>query len=505
MKKNYIYTLIISGLALAGVSCSNYLDTLPDNRTELNTPQKLSQLLASAYPTVSFALINEIMSDNTMDNGKNYDVPYRIVEEAYLWKEITDISEDSPQYIWEGYYKAIAAANHVLEYIHNEGDPQELSTQKGEALICRAYAHFILVNIFCKQYEEMTCETDLGIPYVEETETIVSKHYERGTVKEVYEKIEKDLKEALPLIDDAAYSIPKYHFNKKAAHAFAVHFYLYKRDYEQVIEYANKVLGSDPTPILRDYNSYKAFVSFNEVGNAYISEKSSCNLLLKPAKTLWTRIHNPYKVAQRYGHSRTITENETYWSDGIWENTDSYAYTSLNGINPTKLCFAKLIEYFEYTDLVAKTGYINMVEIPFSTDEILLCRAEAYIYTGRYDNAVKDLETWNISHGTPGSLTQEDIIQLYGDAPYGQIKKKLNPTFTLPAGELENLVHCLLHVRRCETMHEGLRWFDIKRYGIEIVHNRAGILADTLKVDDPRRIVQLPPDVIAAGMQPNLR
>ena len=66
-------------------------------------------------------------------------------------------------------------------------------------------------------------------------------------------------------------------------------------------------------------------------------------------------------------------------------------------------------------------------------------------------------------------------------------------------------MYCLLHFRRIETVHEGLRWFDIKRFGIEIEHNINGQANDVLTKDDPRRVLQLPADVIGAGMQPNPR
>lgn len=51
------------------------------------------------------------------------------------------------------------------------------------------------------------------------------------------------------------------------------------------------------------------------------------------------------------------------------------------------------------------------------------------------------------------------------------IKKEINPQgFTVSEGQQENVIQCILHLRRIETMHEGLRWLDIKRYGIEIAH-----------------------------------
>jgi hypothetical protein len=60
-------------------------------------------------------------------------------------------------------------------------------------------------------------------------------------------------------------------------------------------------------------------------------------------------------------------------------------------------------------------------------------------------------------------------------------------------------------LRRIETIHEGLRFQDIKRYGIEISHNREGLENDVLTLDDPRRAIQLPQDVISAGLEANPR
>jgi len=67
----------------------------------------------------------------------------------------------------------------------------------------------------------------------------------------------------------------------------------------------------------------------------------------------------------------------------------------------------------------------------------------------------------------------------------------------------------LLHLRRIETVHTGLRWFDIKRYGIEITRvdvsdgSKVTVTSNVLKKDDKRRALQLPADVITAGLAPN--
>ena len=47
------------------ISCDDFLDENPDNRTELDTEEKIISLLTSAYTSHSYAIINECLSDNT--------------------------------------------------------------------------------------------------------------------------------------------------------------------------------------------------------------------------------------------------------------------------------------------------------------------------------------------------------------------------------------------------------------------------------------------------------
>ena len=55
MKKkiNHILPALVltASLGLTTVSCNGFLDEMPDNRTELNTDQKIAKLLVSAYAT----------------------------------------------------------------------------------------------------------------------------------------------------------------------------------------------------------------------------------------------------------------------------------------------------------------------------------------------------------------------------------------------------------------------------------------------------------------------
>ena len=194
MRKIYSYYLLMALTTVALLSsCEDFLDEMPDNRTELDTEAKITNMLTAAYPETHYALIAEMASDNTDDNGGTWTAYNKLQEETATWQDATFKEDDSPYKLWNDCYKAIAAANAALNAIEELGNPASLNPQRGEALLCRAYSHFVLVNIFSKAYSPKTSTTDLGIPYMDHLETTVSPEYGRGTVAEVYKLIAADI------------------------------------------------------------------------------------------------------------------------------------------------------------------------------------------------------------------------------------------------------------------------------------------------------------------------
>ena len=159
--RNKIILGTILAASMAFTSCDNFLDTLPDNRAEVNNETKITNLLVSAYPQSHPVVVWEMSSDNVMDNGSMYGVENKSTEDAYLWKEITYTATDSPQSLWNSCYISIASANQALKAIEELGGGEALNPQKGEALMCRAYAHFLLANTFCEavSYTHLTLPT----------------------------------------------------------------------------------------------------------------------------------------------------------------------------------------------------------------------------------------------------------------------------------------------------------------------------------------------------------
>ena len=521
MKKYIGFSIIALGLTLT--SCDDWLDKLPDNRMELQTPSDVSSLLVSAYPSAHPAYLLEMYSDNTDECvNPSWSEASRFQAQAYNWEDITETGEDeSPQELWNRHYLAIASANAAIDLIEGKGSPAEYTEQLGEALLCRAYAMFQLSTVFCKAYNPATASTDLGLPYPTHPEKVVGTVYTRGTMEDLYGQIDKDLQRGLPLVS-SNYSKPKFHFNTEAAKAFAARFYLYKGDFAKAITYATEVLGADPTAKARDWDAYSALNMNDQIRpEAWVSADEKCNFLLQTVYSEWGAISGPYRYGDKYAHSYRITYDEDIASKGPFGAANSTFKQRVWSNNKLAKLFHRKVPYeFEYTDLQAGIGFAHAEYAVFTTEQLLLERAEAYALSGELQKAVDDYNTiMKIYQKYPKTFTLKQIVDFYNGVDYYTPKKAtvkkhfVKPVYTIDAegSDQEALLQAILHLRRIMEVGEGYRMQDVKRYGIVIYRRQTNTsftisaVTDSLTVDDPRRAIQLPQDVITSGLEPNDR
>src|SRR3712207_2713096 len=201
--KRILYSVALAAaVTLSFTSCNDFLDTMPDNRTQLDSEDKIGDLLTNAYPSATYALVNELMSDNMDyygDRNPNGDV---FGDDTYFWRDEKESSNQSMKSLWQDSYDAIAKSNQALVSLEEGGFKGATADGiRAEALLCRAYNHFILVNQFAKHYNTKTSATDPGVPVSTQVEKITAKK-ERNSVAEVYAQVEKDIQEALPIVTD---------------------------------------------------------------------------------------------------------------------------------------------------------------------------------------------------------------------------------------------------------------------------------------------------------------
>lgn len=484
MKK--LSTIGIRLFALATVfvagACNDFLAETPDNRVKLDNLDKAAQLLTNAYSIASPAF-TDWMTDNV---AYTRNVTLRQVHiRAFEWDDFIDDpnEQDSPSFFWYETYNAIAHANEVLAVIESlpaitETELKRKNAIESEARLVRAYGHFMLVNLFGKHYNQITSESDRGVPYVETPETTFIKTYKRSTVKEVYDKVEADMLKGIELLDDSFFANSgKYHFNRNAALAFASRFYLFKKDYDKCIDYSTQMLGGDPSSFVRDLTSLEFQAASSSVlgyPQLYSSPNQRSNLLLMRKISLVQRID--------FAHGPT---NETYdeiFSPSVFGGTDERENPSFvkgeNGVFP-----ARYESLFERSSLNSNVGTPYHIGIMFRGEEVLLNRAEALAERNRLSEAITDLETL--------------AVKRYSGSISG-----INPSISK-----SSLLQIVRDERRREFLVQGMRWFDIKRFNLSVSHVLGdGITVVQLTNNDLRKVLQIPTSAIdVGGLIPNPR
>lgn len=562
------YKILFIAVALIGLSsCKDFLDKVPDTRVYLVNLDQLQQLLVTGYMDSNYALVGELSSDNVIDNnspskmkgseGVRYHLSFysQADEQVFAWEDVDlDISSsDTPSGVWNSCYGAIACANAVLQkaaefeetgMIEDEPITPEqqarLDAIKGEAYMIRAYHHFILAEIFCMPYRGASISATLpGIPYATQPETTLDPKYDRGTLLETYEKIEADLQLGLKYITEDYYQVPKYHFNIASSNAFAARFYLMKREYDKAVEYATAAFkGNDPSTMLNDGWWQEDFYYISDIGRYFTSVERPSNMQLFTNYSTWWRRFLGYRfTCNRDAKRATIQGPGPSWSRCQYQNSKTKEKFAMmpcfNGVCGSAggqeygAYFAgSCFEQFEYTDKIAGIGYCHEIRPEFTVEETLLIRAEANLFLGNIDAAFNDLFIWNQAHMSPNEndrynhvdLTKDQILTFYGcyddpnrkDPGYG-IVMKFNIDEVCPSDkyhmtdEIEPYMQCVQHFRRIQLVHMGNRWFDIKRFGFTITHDMGISDSYTLQVLDPRYAIQIPNEVIGAGLEPNPR
>jgi hypothetical protein len=482
MKLSYkrFFSLII---LLALSACDNFLSENPDNRVDLDTIDKSAQLLTSAYPSSAYTF-TEWMADNVSYTSGTTKLPEHV--QAYNWKESTSSNQDTPSFIWMGSYEAIAPANEVLAILADlDGDTDKKNAIRGEALLARAYNHFMLVNLFAKQYNRQTASTDPGVPYIEEPETTFIVQYTRNTVADVYAKVERDMREGMRLVSTKYYqNSGKYHFTPLAALAFASRFFLFKGDYENCINYSTEMLGSDPNVFVKDLPSIlENYSNTDEFLRLMTAPGDDSNLLLARNVTNY-----PVNIGfwPNIDQVNILFNNNPFNKDDL-RRSNRYPLF-VRGTNG--YAFGKYQFLFERTSITSNVGYNYTVMPLFRGEEVLLNRAEAYAYTGQSNAALSDLQIY--------------INKRYTDTP--TVTLKLLQDYYRTTDSQQALVKFIIEERNKEFIQEGLRWFDIRRYNLPVTHITDTGASITLTENDLRKVLQIPQNAIdVGGLEPNPR
>lgn len=545
MKKKNIYILSLAVLVFAG--CNDFLDKNPDDRTDINDVEKVQALLVNAYPQRTFAGMIETRCDGMIDYGSTLDGSqmnsyFNVTIGSFYWDpySITETGSETYEMYWSAAYASIAASNHALVAIDNLGG-DELNVHRAEARLTRALNHFNLLSLYSNMFQKDKQHTNMGIPFVDEPEEVVHKIYDRKTVAYTLERIKEDITFGIKNVGGRdMYKYPDLHFDLNSANALAARVALFTEDYQGTIAHANTILPSvtttqnvgtnadgsdrlipaadDPaykylSSKLHNWESHAALPGSNSVGLAFSSPTHSSNLLTCEVITVCRRL-SLGKGYSRYGLSSSAVSEITSanLTGARWE----YPPYGLTGDNISFI--PKFYEDFKISTVSDGTssGVSHSKIVQFRLEEMLLARAEAYAMTGEYDKAIWDLNMYitNRIDGysrTTHAIHRDKILEYYKDKLESE-QYFINNAFNsykfagLEGDEkllCQGLILTILDFRRAEFVHEGMRYFDILRWNIPVVHFDVNNDSSTLTPDDDRRVLQIPQTAILSGIPNN--
>lgn len=496
--KKLIYAVL---LLIPFFSCQAFLETNPDASLKVNvdSESQIADLLTAAYPSASYSSFLEARTDNVGERIKGKHT--KLNEAMYFWEDYDQEDIDTPLNYWNNCYAGIAQVNKALELLAEYPKTERVKALYGEAFLLRSYLHFMLVNIWAEPYAPTRSTTAPGIPYLTKPEKNAIVAYERGTVQSVYEKIERDLKFGLSLVDDQYYEKPKFHFTKKAAYAFATRFYLMKGEWNKVIEYADYVLGNEPHKILRHWTHLSEHSI--DLAHFYTSTTEPANLLLT---TTESRIARELPL-EKYGTTLSSV-NQVYDNHGI-DGCSEAKKLRMRTVFPflygqqnmeDALYMAKYDEFSLLGDAGTKPRDLYVTNVLFTTDEVMLNRIEAYAMLREYEKAIQDLQDYMLAKFDMNLPCDREAYQWTSSSNYALY----TPFYGMTLKQLA-LVKIITDFRQKEFLHEGLRWFDIRRFYLPVKRKTKYPFYHPLEKEDPRKLLQIPTQAIQAGLAPNPR
>lgn len=270
------YLTSISFLLLAAslTSCGDFLD---EEDKDLVIPETVAQYEAmmhkEVFLDVSWFYKSDFMTDDITENPLATTSAKNTYKSLYTWKR--DVERDgegqvitSTNNMWQNLYNDILVANYVIENGHKAtGTDDERNYLVAEAYFVRGRSYLDLVNIYAPVYDVATAENTPGVPL--RLGTGVANDYTRASVAKVYEQIESDLKDAVRMFGMSTVKKSLWHPNADAAQLLLSRVYLYKGEWQNVVDATQDLAARQLYDLTRRPNSPMIVETNAEVLHSY--------------------------------------------------------------------------------------------------------------------------------------------------------------------------------------------------------------------------------------------
>lgn len=446
-----VYFLLLILICAAGCKKS-FLEVKPDKKLAVPTSLDDAEAMLDYTDLLNRFLpgMGEIQADDyywDFNGWLNSSTPD--FKNGYIWKK--EIYEGENRTLdWNGPYQMIFQANSALDVLNRlkaTGDEVRHKRLKGRALFFRAYAHFMVAQLYCAPYDKNKDNSGLGIPL--RLTADINEPTTRSTIKETYDQIISDLLTAEDLLPQTENF--KTRPGKLAVQALLSRVYLTVQDYKSALKYADEVISTDAFSLIN-------FSTLNSSAN-YPMQRFNSEVIFHSEMNAG----GPIAVAQI--------------------NIDSVLYQSYDDSDLRKEMWFR----FQNNKMRFRGSY-NGSAIYFNglaINECYLTKAECLARESKFTEAMQVLN------------------QL--------LSTRFNIPTPIEVGNDSEVLATILLERRKELLMRGIRWTDLRRLNLEkntekeLVRNLDGVIY-RLSPNSPNYVLPIQPDVIRlAGIPQNPR
>ncbi|MBR2333402.1 MAG: RagB/SusD family nutrient uptake outer membrane protein [Rikenellaceae bacterium] len=481
--KRFIYTLLLVWSATFMVGCSDLMETSPSGEVDkdmiLANVESVETAMNGVYSTmfhrIDFVTANahqcfgdmairlhaEVMGDDMVQTAEGA---------GWFWKSYCyEVRERFAQKIqlcyfaWKYYYEIISNVNYIISVENTaKGDAAKLKDLMAQAYTARAYAYFMLIQLYQQTY--IGNEHKPGVPIYTTPTGGTSAGKGRGKVADVYKQINKDLTRAISLFEEAGLAQSHIsHFDIYAAWLVRARVALVQNDWELAASSAEKAMAKPGRRILSRNEAEVTKGTFNDDTKAWTTGTTPFNSVSSPcvlwgAEVLSEQSHvyasfysmmdactDVYYAAESpkcisnwlYSQIPESDIRKGWWNGDIGVPTKDWVYGANINYNQHK---------FQWANQKANTGDF----IAMRMEEACLIRAEALCRNKQYEDA-------RIEIAKLGSARDSGYASRL--AAFTDSDEQTFGTY----GTVTTLLDEILLQRRIELWGEAGRLFDIQR------------------------------------------
>ena len=363
-----------------------------------------------------------------------------------LWRWDIRSTNSEIESVYAALYRIIGRCNFFLdqvttlrESLTDDTEIQYLDYYTGEVYCARALAYSELLKCFCKAYDPVTAESELGVVLADTY--FGEKPAKRANLKESYEFVIRDLEKAEEMLEEENDYYDAPYFTNASAHAIHARVALYMQDWDAAISHSSVLIDSDAFALA--------------TARSYVTSTQTYLQYLWTNDTSFENIWRIGYTVTSYGGAQgsvflNFTNDYTYyypdyvpaqWVLSLYAAADmrynAYFAEAQTGYSH-QLTWPLLIKYYGNEALMQNLIYhVNMPK-PLRLAEQYLIRAEAYCEKGNFGAASADLTTLRQSRYSSGG------------------------NISVNAGNWEETIS---DERVRELYMEGFRLHDLKRWG----------------------------------------